>query len=128
MNAAKRSIAIVVLAGMLLQINCVFVYFGLFYCNQKAIAATLCEKKTKDCCGHCFLQKKIAAVPVTQSPSSDKQTSTKTLEDLLNMMPGLLPADHGTHLISSSGCRFASNRPFFLPDGMTNRIFHPPNG
>jgi len=67
MSAATRSIAVLMLVGMFVQINCVFVCYGLFSLNQKAIAETVCEKKTIDCCGHCFLHKKIAATSDTQS-------------------------------------------------------------
>ena len=49
MSVANRSIAVLMLVGMLIQINSVFFCYGLFYLNQKAIAETVCEKKTMDC-------------------------------------------------------------------------------
>ena len=127
MTGRTRSIAVLMLVGMLLQVNCVFVYYGLFFLNQKAIAETCCEKKTTDCCGHCFLQKKIASANETTSATSGKRTSTRTLEEQLNPMPGLLPDFQHPPLTISTGYRFISGRVPFLSDGILLRIDHPPN-
>ncbi len=86
MRTATRSIAVLMLIGMIIQINCVFVCYSLFFLNQKSIAETVCEKKTKDCCGHFFLHKKIAATTDTQSAPTEKQMPTKTQEELLSVM------------------------------------------
>ena len=104
MSAATRSIAVLMLVGMLFQINSVFVCYGLFFLNQKSIAETVCEKKTMDCCGHCFLHKKIAATSETQPAPTEKQVPTKTQEELLNAMPGVL-ADMQPALKTESNSR-----------------------
>ncbi|NTV46545.1 MAG: hypothetical protein HGB11_08525 [Chlorobiales bacterium] len=122
-----RYIAVLILVGMLLQTNCVCVYYGLFFLNQKAIAESVCEKKTMDCMGHCYLQKKVDASTDSQPASSERQTSTKTLEDLLNTMHGLLPDDELSQMTASTGNRFPSNPASFLPDGVARLIDHPPN-
>jgi hypothetical protein len=127
MSAATRSIAVLMLVGMFLQINSVLAYYGLFYLNQQAIAETLCEKKTIDCCGHCFLHKKIAATNDTQPTSTEKQVPTKTLEKLLNAMPGLLTVIHHAHLTATTGMRFTSEHASFILDGVFRQIDHPPN-
>jgi hypothetical protein len=126
MSAQTRSIAVVMLLGMLLQINSVLICFGLFAFNQKVIAAKLCERKMTDCCGHCFLMKKINTTTDTQSAPSGKQASAKTLEELFNAMPALLPDLHRSPQSASIGKRFASNHASFLPDGVSSRIDHPP--
>ncbi|MCX6178842.1 MAG: hypothetical protein NT163_05670 [Chlorobiales bacterium] len=127
MNKAIRSIAVLMLFGMLLQINCVFVCYGLFFLNQKAIAENVCEKKTKDCCGQCFLHKKIAVTSDTQSASTEKQVPTKTMVKLLHAMPGLLTNIQHTPLTASSGKRFTSSHASFLLDGVMRQIDYPPN-
>ena len=126
MSAQTRSITVLMLFGMLLQINSVLVCFGLFAVNQKVIAAKLCERKMTDCCGHCFLMKKINTTSDTQSAPSGKQASAKALEELFNAMPALLPDFHRSLQSESVGKRFASNRASFLPDGVRSRIDHPP--
>ncbi len=126
MNAVSRFIAVLMLTGMLLQINSVFVCFALFSLNQKAIAATLCERKVKNCCGHCFLLKKINSANDTQLPPTGKQASTKTIEELLNAMPGVLPDNIYAPLIIFDCNRCASQAIFVLFDGIPCRIDHPP--
>jgi len=115
------------LVAMFLQINNLVVCYALFFLNQKAIAETLCEKKTSDCCGHCFLHKKIDAANDIQSASTQKQVPTKTLEELLNAMPGLLPEIQHKPLTATTGHRFASPHSLFLLDGVMRQIDHPPN-
>jgi len=127
MSAATRSIAVLMLVGMLVQINGVLVCYGLFFLNQKAIAETVCEKKTMDCCGHCFLHKKIAATTDTQPASSEKQVPAKTLEELLNVMPGLLPDMQHALLTVTTGHIFTSDHSSFLLDGVLRQIDYPPN-
>ncbi|MEI6758124.1 MAG: hypothetical protein FDX18_03085 [Chlorobium sp.] len=127
MIAATRHIAVLLLVGMFLQVNSVFVYYGLFFLNQKAIAETVCEKKVEHCDGHCFLQKKIADTEAPQPASSEKQSSTKTFEELLNAMPALLPDALESHRAFSSVRQFASGPLFLLFDGFLRQIDHPPN-
>ena len=127
MSAATRSIAVLMLVGMLLQINSVFVCYGLFFLNQKAIAETVCEKKTMDCCGHCFLHKKIAATSETQSAPTEKQVPTKTQEELLNAMPGILADMQHAPVSATNSHIFTSVHSSFLLDGVFRQIDHPPN-
>ncbi len=126
MSALFRSIAALMLCGMLLQINSIFVCFGLFAFNQKVIAEALCERKIKDCCGHCFLLKKINTTNDTQSAPSGTQASTKTLEELLNAMPALLPDFQRTPQSISTGNRYISDPASFLSDGVKFQVDHPP--
>jgi len=126
MNALTRSIAVVMLCVMCLQINCVLVCFWLFAFNQKVIAETLCERKVKDCSGHCFLLKKIDAANDIQSDPSGKQVSTKTPEELLNAMPAILPKLQPAFQSISTVNKFVSDRASFLPGGETFQIDHPP--
>jgi len=116
MNALTRSIAVMMLCVMLLQINSVLVCFWLFAFNQKV----------KDCCGHCFLLKKIDAANDIPSDPSGKQASTKTLEELLNAMPAILPKLQLAFQSLSTGNNFALGQAFFLPDGVKFQIDHPP--
>jgi len=127
MSTTTRFIAVMMLVGMLVQINCVFVCYGLFFLNQKAIVETVCEKKTMDCCGHCFLDKKIAANSDIKPASSERQVPTKTLEELLDVMPCLLPVLHHAPLTATTGHIFTSDHSAFLLDGVLRQIDHPPN-
>ena len=127
MSAATRSIAVLMLIGMFVQINSVFVCYGLFFLNQKSIAETECEKKTMDCCGQCFLHKKIAATSQTQPASTEKQVPTKTQEELLNAMPGILADMQLAPLTETNNYIFSSAPSSFLLDGVFRQIDHPPN-
>ena len=127
MSTATRFVAVLMLVGMFVQINSVLTYYGLFYLNQRAIAETLCEKKTIDCCGHCFLHKKIASATDTQSPSTEKAAQPKTLKELLSVAPGLLPETQRIHLTFSTGYTFSTGPASFLLDGIIFQIDHPPN-
>ena len=127
MTKATRYIAVLMLVAMLLQINSIFVCYGLFFFNQKAIAEAVCEKKTMDCCGHCFLYKKIVATSDTQSASTEKQVPTKTQEELLNAMPGLLPDMQNAPLAATTGPIFTLSHSSFLLDGVMRQIDYPPN-
>jgi len=126
MSALTRSIAVMMLCGMFLHINSVLVCFGLFTFNQKRIAETFCERKVKDCCGHCFLMKKINSTNDTQSPPSGRQPATKTLEELLNAMPAMLHELQPAPQSILTGIRFISVRASILPGGVTFQIDHPP--
>lgn len=126
MSALTRSIAVLMLVGMLMQINSVLLCYGLFYLNQKTISETLCERKMRDCSGHCFLLKQINTTNDSHSAPSEKQASTKALEELLNTMPGLLPDRQRSPLSVAPGNRFASSQPLLLPEGVKFQIDHPP--
>ena len=126
MVSVNRYTAVLVVFGLLMQINCVFAYYGLFFLNQKAIAESVCEKRTKDCCGHCFLQKKIDSTQDTQSSASDKPTSTRSLNEMLDLMHGLQPEDQKLHSLLSTVNRFACDAATFLPPGDIRQIDHPP--
>ena len=127
MSAATRSIAVLMLVGMLIQINSVFVCYALFFLNQKAIAETACEKKTMECDGHCFLQKKIAATSETESVPTEKQIPTKTQQELLNALPGILADLQHAPLTTSNSHIFTFAPSSFLLDGVFRQIDHPPN-
>ena len=127
MSAATRSIAVLMIVGMLIQINSVFVCYALFFLNQKAIAETACEKKTMECDGHCFLQKKIAATSETESVPTEKQIPTKTQQELLNAMPGILADLQHAPLTTSNSHIFTFAPSSFLLDGVFRQIDHPPN-
>ena len=126
MSELTRSIAVLMLCAMFLQISSVPVCFGLFAFNQKVIAETLCERKVMDCCGHCFLLKKINATNDIQSAPSGKQASTKTLEELLDAMPAMLPKLQSAPQRISTGNKFISHGTSFLPDGVKVQIDYPP--
>jgi len=126
MSALTRYIAVLMLVGMLLQINSALVCYGLFTFNQKVIAENLCERKMTDCSGRCFLLKTINTTNDTQPAPSGKQASAKTLEELLNAMPGLLTDLQNPSLMISFGKRLAAGRAAFLPDGVTFQVDHPP--
>ncbi len=126
MRALTRSVAMMMLCGMFLQINIVLICFGLFAYNQKVIAETLCEGKVMDCSGHCFLLKKINTANDIESAPTGKKASTKTLEELLNAMSAALPKlQLALHRLSGDNT-FTSARASFLPDGVKLRIDHPP--
>ena len=90
MRSFKRHIVVLTLLVMFVQINGVLACYGIFYLNRKAIAEKLCEKKTKNCCGHCFLKKKIAAAADESRPAeSSNQPSTKSFDELRDMTQGI---------------------------------------
>jgi hypothetical protein len=127
MISVTRSIAILVLLGIMAQINCVAVYCGLFSMNRKAIAAAVCEKKTMDCCGHCFLKKKIASTQENQPASSEKTPPNKSAEDLLSMFLALEPDGQMPFIKAVNATPFyffCANDP---DEGHLRSIYHPPD-
>jgi hypothetical protein len=126
MGLRNRSIVILTILGMFLQINCVLTFYGLFYLNRKAIAESVCEKKTEDCCGHCFLQKKIDAEHDPQPSNSANKTSSRSPEDLLDMMHGLEPENLHPHLASTFRTTVYDYATYDLQTGSLRRIDHPP--
>lgn len=127
MVSAIRYIAVLMLVVMLLQANSVVVYYGLFLLNRKAITEIMCEKKTMDCCGNCYLQKQIDAAHDPQPSSSPSQPSAKTLDELLKVFHCLLHDDQNALLSSAKGNTFVAHSPCFLSDGVLRPIEHPPN-
>lgn len=122
----RRIVVTLLFAGMIAQINCVAVYYGLFAMNREAIAASACEMKTKDCCGHCFLNKKIASAEESRQAPGEKTPPNKTSDHLTDQMPGLepcaycLPVPDGDEL---SRCAGSSSGP---AEGMSGGIDRPP--
>jgi hypothetical protein len=123
----NRFIATFLVAAVLVQANCVGVYYGLFLLNQKAIAETVCEKKTADCCGHCYLNKQIAAAADTQPASSERPSPTRTLQNLFNLSPSVLPENALSLDAFSTEQRYRSHPAFSLRDGNMPPVEHPPN-
>ncbi len=127
MASAKHSIAILVLFGIIAQINCVAVYCGLFSMNRKAIAAAVCEKKTRDCCGRCFLKKQIASTQENQPASNEKAPPNKSAEDQLHQFQAVEPADHRPEVLPVMGTRF----PFAFAShpiaGHLPQVYQPPD-
>jgi hypothetical protein len=128
MASRTRSLVILLLAGMMAQISCVQVYRVLFAMNRKAISERLCEKRTRDCCGKCFLQKKIASAQdaVGETPA-EKSTSTKTPIDPPELMPGLEPNVNRLEVLIESRTIPASVQSVALPEGHDLPIDHPPD-
>ncbi|NTW55478.1 MAG: hypothetical protein HGB20_00335 [Chlorobiaceae bacterium] len=127
MIPANRYIAVLMIIGMLLQINVVLGCYGLYFLNRKAISETVCEKKVRDCCGHCFLRKKIAAATEEPSVPTEKNHSSKNLQEVLDAMPGMLPSQVASSLKISRTRSYDSLKPRFLLDGVAGKIDHPPN-
>ncbi|NTW09781.1 MAG: hypothetical protein HGA26_00290 [Chlorobiaceae bacterium] len=127
MIKANRFIAVLMVIGMLLQINVVLACYGLYFLNRKAIAEKVCEKKVKHCNGHCFLKKKIAEATDAPASSPEKQNSPKTLDELLGAMPGMLPGKANCEQKIPVLLSYGARHPFFLLDGVKGTIEHPPN-
>jgi hypothetical protein len=127
MISANRYIAVLMLIGMLLQINIVVASYGLYFLNRKAIAETVCEKKVKNCCGHCFLQKKIAEV-TDDAPAAppEKLPQSKTFEELLGAMPGILPGKVNIYVKIPATSAYSIPQNILLLDGVKGTIDHPP--
>ncbi|HWR01196.1 MAG TPA: hypothetical protein VN371_04985 [Chlorobaculum sp.] len=126
MGLRNRYIVILTLLGMFAQINCVMTFYGLFFMNRKAIAESVCERKTRDCCGQCFLQKKIDAEHDMQPATSGNKTPTKSLDDMLDMMHGLEPENLHPLLATFAGKRLYDSSSYHLLTGSLLRIDHPP--
>ncbi len=127
MVSANRYIALLMVIGMLLQINVVLGCYGFYYLNRKAIAVTACEKKVRHCNGHCFLKKKIAEATDAPVSSAEQQRTTKTLVELLDAMPGMLPGKVHSFLKNQSISSCAHWQQLMPLDGVEGKIDHPPN-
>lgn len=127
MRSSSRIITILLLTGMMTQINYVATCYLLFSLNRKAIAEKLCEKKTRNCCGKCFLNKKIAAVeekPVSRSENSSANTPSypKTQKPVEAISPSPV------HSVLLPAVRTGSNTTFccFPIDGYYRLVYIPP--
>jgi hypothetical protein len=127
MVSVTRSIAVLVLIGIMAQINSIAVYCGLFSMNRKAIASAVCEKKTRDCCGGCFLKKKIASTQEDQPASSEKTLPNKSSEHHLELMPSLEPSANNLKILPSVGARFALTITDLTADGHLPPVYQPPD-
>ncbi|NTU68965.1 MAG: hypothetical protein HGB02_08810 [Chlorobiaceae bacterium] len=122
-----RTIVVLLLAGMMAQISCVQVYRALFAMNRKAIAERLCEKRTRDCCGKCFLQKKVASAHDDREVPAEKTTPLKPVADSQEMMPGMEPIAHGLVALIESITLLPSTGGMALAEGHGRPIDHPPD-
>ncbi|HZV13565.1 MAG TPA: hypothetical protein VFA55_10150 [Candidatus Kapabacteria bacterium] len=56
----RRILHTVLILAIAVQVNGTLFSVVLFTMNQRQIAAQLCERRTADCCGKCYLEKTIA--------------------------------------------------------------------
>jgi hypothetical protein len=127
MGSFKRHIVVLTLLAMFVQINGVLACYSLFFLNRKAIAEKLCEKKTRNCCGHCFLQKKVAAASDESRPEeSSNQPPPKSLEQLLDFVQGIEPESRQALIASVVGRKFIDCLNCNLRTGALPGIDHPP--
>jgi hypothetical protein len=126
MDSFKRHIVVLTLLAMFVQINGVLACYGIFYLNQKAIAEKLCEKKTKNCCGHCFLKKKIAATSEDSHSADTSKPSSKSLDELQEMAQGIEQKVPKLWNVSASSLKFADHTNYTLRVGALPGIDHPP--
>jgi hypothetical protein len=127
MGSFKRHIVVLTLLAMFVQINGVLACYGLFLLNRKAIAATLCEKKTRNCCGHCFLQKKVAAASDESRPEDSRnQPPSNSFEKFLDLVQGIEPDGRQGWNVPVVGRKFIDNLNCNLRTGALPGIDHPP--
>jgi len=127
MVSSTRSVIVLLLFGMMAQINCVAVYCGLFSMNRSAIARTVCEKRTKNCCGRCFLNKTIASAQESQQDSPEKAPSNKSIDQAPDPMPGLEPGQYPIPHPSANAVPKGLSGSWALDDGVLHPIDHPPD-
>jgi hypothetical protein len=126
MDSFKRHIVVLTLLAMFAQINGVLACYGIFYLNRKAIAEKLCEKKTKNCCGHCFLKKKIAAASADSHPADTSKPFSKSFDELLDMAQGIEHKVRQFWNVTVSSQKFADCNNYTLRAGALPGIDHPP--
>lgn len=56
----RRILHIALVVAIAVQVNGTLFSVVLFTLNQRQIAEQLCERRTADCCGKCYLEKTIA--------------------------------------------------------------------
>jgi hypothetical protein len=126
MESCKRHIVVLTLLAMLVQINGVLACYGIFYLNRQAIAEKLCEKKTRNCCGHCFLKKKIAATADDSRPADSSKPFSKSLDELQDMAQGIEQKNRQFWNVTVSSQKFADCTNYTLRAGALPGIDHPP--
>lgn len=125
MSSIKRHIVVMVLVCMSVQINSILACYGLFFMNRQSIAAAACEKKTRQCCGKCFLQKKVAAASESRHEDPQKPVLPKSHEEL----PGIeqqIVKDHHLHDDTVCGLHYSDVMNYSLRQGSLPGIDHPP--
>jgi hypothetical protein len=115
-----------VLICMFVQINAVFACYGLFFLNRKVIAESLCEKKTRNCCGHCFLQKKVAQASSSRQEDSTEHPVPKSLDEYLSLIQGVEPENRHSLNVSIASRKFEHSLICTLCKGSLPGIDHPP--
>jgi hypothetical protein len=126
MDSFKRHIVVMTLFAMFVQINGVLACYGLFYFNQKSIAETVCEKKTRNCCGHCFLKKKIAEASGSRPEDSRKHPAAKSIDEPLSVMLGIKPDSQHSPRVPVAGRKYSDCLNCTLCTGSSPGIDHPP--
>jgi hypothetical protein len=127
MVSANRPIILLLLVGILAQVNSIAVCCVLFTMNRQMIAEKACEKKTRSCCGSCFLKKRIAACSEDRGTPADKTAPNKSNEIHPVQMPGMEPC---VNTLPEPGAgslrRYPADRPA-LVEGVACRVDHPPS-
>ena len=75
MKIFPKILSTVLLVTFFLNTNYVIMYYGVFKLNQNILAETVCENKTADCKGCCYLKKKI------EQESKDEQSASELLKN-----------------------------------------------
>lgn len=73
----RRILHTVLVLTIAVQVNGTLFSVVLFTLNQREIATQLCERRTADCCGKCYLAKTIAK----QDGSADRTAAKLTLAE-----------------------------------------------
>jgi len=126
MSSFNRHIVFMVLLCMVVQLNGVLACYGLFFLKRKVIAETVCEKKTRNCCGHCFLKKKIVEASGSRPEDSRQHSASKSLDEQLSVMEGVAPDSQLSFGVPVSARRFAVCQHCDLRTGFVPWIDHPP--
>ena len=75
LKVVSKILTTVLLLTFFLNTNYVLMYYGVFKLNQTILAETVCEKKTEDCKGCCYLKKQI------EQQSKDEQSTAELLKN-----------------------------------------------
>lgn len=123
MNLVKQTVALLLVAALLLQMMSKLLVYTEFKVNQDFISKVLCENKTQKtstCNGHCQLQKQLKADDNrTKTPVNN---STEKLE--VQLFVDTLQ-NFNTFKIDEVHC-FVSAYSFSMVIGEISPIFHPP--
>jgi len=120
----KAFVAILLLAGILLQTSAKLAIIINFEANREFIAENLCEKKDEpdSCCkGSCQLNKSLEEEEKQESsvPGTDIKEKFETLTCTLN--------DRDQLFIYETTINFVEYYMLKKPVKLSNSIFHPPN-